>query len=171
MIKTLLIFLAVVVLGGGYAIYYEKSVQENKIAQNYQELKNRENADNNSSVKKIAFSEFIKGGGTYECSVTSYLSDMENKGTIYIGGDKIKGEFSTIAEGQSIDSNVIMRDGFMYLWQSASTTGTQIQLKEQTETSNTFTWDPNQIGDYDCKPWIYEESKFTLPASIKFIKQ
>lgn len=121
--------------------------------------------------KKIAFSEFVKQNGSYKCSVDQTTGDFESKGTVYIKNGDMSGEFSTIAEGRDVKSYIIMKDGYMYTWSSASPQfGAKMAVKTDNSinTSGTYSWDPQQIGDYNCSDWTVDESKFTIPATIKF---
>ncbi|MEJ0001840.1 MAG: hypothetical protein WDN09_01490 [bacterium] len=34
--------------------------------------------------------------------------------------------------------------------------------------SGTYSWNADQIGDYNCTAWTADAAKFALPASIKF---
>ncbi|MEJ0001841.1 MAG: hypothetical protein WDN09_01495 [bacterium] len=71
-----------------------------------------------TSGKKVAFSQFVKQGGSYKCEVKQYLSDMDNTGTVYISGGNIAGEYNTVAEGRTIDTSFVMKDGYSYTWSS-----------------------------------------------------
>ncbi len=124
--------------------------------------------------KKIPFSEFAKNGGSYKCDVHQAMSDFENSGTVYMSGGKMRGEFSSVEEGRSIDTSFIYKDGLMYTW-SSTMPSLGFKMKANPTASNaeaaasgTYSWNTSEIGDYDCVVWDTDSSKFELPASITF---
>lgn len=131
--------------------------------------------------KKMAFSSFIKQGGSYQCTVTQYIDSAytsSTTGIVYISGEKIRGNYSVEVQGMKIDGSVIVRDGFAYTWSSMSSTGFKSPVTESASgaagvqtssgTTGSFSWNTDMVGDYDCKAWTPVESQFTLPASITF---
>ncbi len=129
------------------------------------------------SGKKMAFSEFMKQGGAYKCTVTQTVATMTTNGTVYLYGAKVKANFAVSVAGQSIDTSMILRDGYSYTWTSNSPTkGFKTKIvnnaeNNQTSPKGTYTWDGSQIGEYDCSPWIAENSMFEIPSTITFTTQ
>ena len=164
--KLIILIILVAVVVGGYFVF-----GGNK------EVKNEELGDiseEQSSEKKMAFSQFLKQGGAYKCEVKQSMSDFENSGTMYVNGQTLRGEFSTVAEGVKMDSSFISRDGYTYTW-SSMTPGMGFKIKAEAETSNegadvneTYAWSAEQIGDYNCKNWVVDASKFEIPKDITF---
>lgn len=151
-------------------------------------LENKDLSNNNpaeGTSKKMSFDSFIKNsGGSYVCDVSQSVSGTESKGTVYVKGGnsmqdrKISGEFKTSTQGINITSNFIMKEGYSYSWTSMMPTGYKVKVNDvegdtETNTSGNINFDSKQIGEYDCKDWVLDESKFTLPSNIKFteIKQ
>lgn len=156
---------AVGVIIGGYFVFTNKNVEQND-----GEVKTE------TSGKKMAFSEFIKNGGSYQCTVSQNVAETTSVGTVFIDGNQIKGEFSSTVQNMKIDTNFIMKDGFSYTWSSMMPNmGYKVKVENEksgdtsTQTSGTYSFDATQIGDYDCKEWIVEPGKFTLPSSVKFM--
>lgn len=118
--------------------------------------------------KKMAFSEFIKQGGSYKCEVKQAMSDFENSGTVYINGANVRGDFSTIAEGRTMNTSFISKDGYSYMWSSAMDGGFKTKIQTEAGASGTYSWDADQIGDYNCESWTVDEAMFTVPANITF---
>jgi len=168
MSKTLIAVVVVAVVAlGGYFILRSNKMPENAPMENQVS----EQSGEKSAEKKMAFSEFIKQGGSYKCEVKQAMSDFENSGTIYLNGDKMRGEFTTVAEGRTIMSTFISKDGWMYTWSSASP---GMGFKEKTvkspgtDESDIYHWNADQIGDYNCEAWTADQSKFDLPAGVTF---
>lgn len=140
---------------------------------------NGQNPMATSTGKKMAFADFLKQNtSSFVCTVTESMSDFPNKGTIYIDGAadqtkvRMNGEFETVAEGKSVKSYVIIKDGFSYGWSSmVPNQGVKIKLKpNNADPKNpTYDWNADQVGDYDCKPWTIDEAKFALPQNVAFI--
>lgn len=124
-----------------------------------------------TSSKKMAFSQFVNQGGTYKCTVTQYVGETSTQGTVYIDNGKMKGEFKTVADGVNIDSNFVLRDGFMFSWSSMSKMGIKMPIEEKTSvngSTETSGFNTEQIGDYDCQTWAADSSTFTVPTTITF---
>ncbi len=174
--KPFIIAIAVVVLGGlGYVGYTQlhDSKDTDSLAV---ELAASTSPVVNTANKKIAFSELVKQGGSYECTVKQVVSNIDSDGVVFMDKDRMRGEFSTLAQGMKIDSTMIMKDGYTYTWSSMMpSAGFKIKVMPadeagdaQASTSGTYSWNAEQIGDYYCKEWKVDESKFTLPAGVKF---
>lgn len=127
-----------------------------------------------TSVKKMAFSEFLRQGGSYKCTVSQVVATMTSEGIVYINKDSVKAEFVTSISGVSIKTFMIIKDGYTYTWTSAAPTKgyktkitTEGSLDRQTS-STKYTWDGSQIGDYSCETHAPDPSIFVLPSTIIF---
>lgn len=172
--KPLLIALTVIVLGGlGYVGYSKLRSDPKSLAM---ELPISPTPTAQTSSKKISFSELVKQGGSYECTVKQAVSDMESDGVVFMDRNRLHGEFSNITKGVKIDTRMIAKDGYTYMWSSmAPESGFKIQLEVKKEdmyvaTSSIYSWNMDQIGDYYCKDWKVDESKFTLPSGVTFVE-
>ncbi len=165
------IVIVAVVAGAGYAI-----ARKNKNPQPAGGVTVDQKQDV-SAGKKMAFADFVKEGGSYQCTVNQNVQNIETKGTVYISGERISGTFSTKTQGMNIDTNMIVRDGYTYTW-SSMMQGMGVKIKATSpgaagsnpgaSASGTYSFNAEQIGDYDCKPWTANESVFTLPSGITF---
>ncbi len=158
--KTLMwVLIAGLILAGGYYVFKGGKSDLNTVQQ--------ENTD-----KKMAFSEFVKQGGSYKCEVKQSESDFGTGGTVYISGGNVRGDFSTIAEGRTVQTSFLLKDGYSYNWSSISpNNGVKMLVPVDSETSvssEVYSWNANQIGDYDCEPWTADASIFVVPTNINF---
>lgn len=167
---------ALVILVGGYMLY-TKNTEPNETAENTigGESESTNESEGQPTGKKIAFSEFIKQGGSYKCTVNQYMEDMETKGTVYIDGDMVRGEYTVEAQGMTIDSTMIVRDGYTYSWSSMMpNVGYKIKAQSSGQadtsagTSGSYAWNADQIGDYNCEAWRADAAMFTLPSNVTF---
>lgn len=172
--KPYIIVLAVIILGGlGFVSYSQMNAQKN--SQITTDTNATTTPTTETSGKKMAFSELLKQGGSYQCTVKQAVSDFNSDGLVYIDKDRIRGEFSTIAEGMKVDTSLIVRDGYNYTWSSiAPKMGFKVKIDPQVtgstsaDMSGTYSFNANQIGEYDCASWTVDESKFTLPSTVVF---
>ncbi len=166
---------AVVVLGGAYAALKPKE----GIAPTVNEETESQTATSENvpaeSGKKMAFSEFIKQGGSYKCTVNQSVQGSETEGITYIDDEMIRGEYTVKTQGMEIDSNMIVRDGFAYSWSSMmpsmgfkSKVATDVDQNTGAGASGTYSWNAEQIGDYSCEAWDADPSVFELPTTVTF---
>lgn len=161
-----LIIVVLVIIGGYFVLSGNKGTENENLGEVKEE----------GTGKKMAFSQFLKQGGAYKCEVKQYMNDFENSGTMYVDGKNLRGEFSTVAEGRTIDSSFISRDGYTYNWSSMTPgMGFKMMTGENEETpganidaSGTYNWDAGQIGDYNCENWAVDSSKFEVPKDVVF---
>lgn len=168
MSKTIIsvLILGVLVVGGYFAFNKDKGSEV-------------QTANDESSAtpdgKKMAFAQFLKQGGSYKCDVSQSVSGVENKGTVYTSNEMIRGEFSTTIQGKTIDSTMVVRDGYSYSWSSALP-GTGFKVKTAASVydtttaggSGSYSFNAEQIGDYNCETWNSDPAKFTIPTNIIF---
>ena len=130
-----------------------------------------------SNGKKKAFTEFMKEGGSYKCTVNQYVENMETKGVVYLDDGMIRGEYTSRVQGLDIGTNVIVRDGYTYSWSSMTpTVGFKAKATQDGtsnygtdgKTSGTYSFNAEQIGDYDCQTWSADSAMFALPAGVSF---
>ncbi len=129
--------------------------------------------------KKMAFTEFMKQGGSYKCTVTQNVANMISNGTVYIHNNKIKANFTTSIQGQTIETNMIAMEGYTYTWTNMSKgagfkskiTPPKSDPNTNAAASATYTWNGEQIGDYNCEAWVVDTTTFELPKSVTFTLQ
>jgi hypothetical protein len=173
--KTLLTILAVVVIGAGayFALNKSSSTDEAQVSSSV-----TPNASTSSqpSGKKMSFSSFLQNDkGSYKCVVNQDVQGITSTGTVYISNGNVSGKFSTTAQGMNIDTNFVTKDGYSYTWSSLSKTGFKVKVNTEkgevnptNGTSGTYSWNAEQIGDYDCQDWNADASVFAVPTSITF---
>jgi len=171
------IIVVVVVVVGGYFVY--TGMSKSSPAQGSHTATSTDVTTTNStetSGKKMAFSEFMKQGGSYQCTVNQDVGGTQSTGTVYISNGMVSGKFNTAVQGMNIDSNFVMKDGFSYTWTSMMPgKGFKIAVASNPDTgatggsaSGTYSFDASQIGDYNCVAWTADQSKFALPSGTVF---
>lgn len=171
MTTSIKIIIGVLVLGavGGGVYYYSTPAVK--------EVKSETASTPEVSGKKMAFADFIKNDtGSYKCTVHQSVANTESTGTVYVANKMISGQFTTMYNGQKIDTSFIMRDGYSYGWTSMMPTmGYKVKVDTDIQAANTnaaasgsYSFNAQQIGDYNCEIWAMDESKFAVPASVTF---
>lgn len=169
--KTVLaILIGGVVVFSGYMYFGGKSKEV------VTEVTPQTNDTNVSSGKKIAFSQFIKQGGFYKCMVNQSVNDMDSKGTVFVGGNMMRGTFLTTISGKETTSNILVRDGYTYIWSPEMSMAMKMAIPKEntagnmnTDMAGTYSWNAEQIGDYDCEAWNVDQTTFAIPSGIEFM--
>ena len=169
--KTLLtVLVAGVALVGGY---FYLSGEKSEMVQDT----TSEEVTQQSSGKKMAFAQFLKDGGAYKCTVNQYVGDTESKGTVYVNQGLIRGTFQTEVQGVKIDTDLLVRDGYTYTWTSAAPMGFKapvisgdVDVNQNAGTSGAYSWNAEQIGEYDCVAWNADTATFSVPTGIQFME-
>ncbi len=175
LLVTIIVVLAAA--GGGYAVWKSKGAE-------HANEKATENANDNSAVKgddstnpsgkKMAFSSFIKQGGSYKCTVHQNVAGSDASGTVYLDDSKIRADYTVSYNGTTMTGSSIMKDGYAYTWTSLTPMGFKIAVKDDAKngdisaSSGSYSWNADQIGNYDCVAWKADTSLFTIPANITF---
>lgn len=164
---VLWVVLGIIVVGG---LVYVGGKKEMKGG----ELEAGKNTMEKPSGKKMAFADFMKMGGSYKCSINQTVEDTQTTGTVFIDNNSTRGMFETTTNGVKVEGNFLMHNGYSYFWSSASPMGIKTAITEEEKNqpqpmSETYAWNPEQVGDYDCVAWSADNATFTVPAGIQFM--
>lgn len=126
-------------------------------------------ADNlfNGSMKDL-----IARGGDYKCTFSHSTDVSDSSGTVYVSGQKMRGDFTSNEKvsGTTSESHMINDGEFSYVWSSAMPMGLKMKITNDTTAGadTTSGVDVNQKLDYSCEKWNGDASQFSLPASVNF---
>lgn len=174
MAKSLIWVLGIVVIGVGAFFIVKNKDGQDMVKDDFAEVLPQGDEPSDNS-RMMSFSSFVKEGGTYKCTVHQNVGDMESNGTVYMDTGNLRGEFSTIAEGKTINSTFILKDGYSYGWSSMGSIGYKVPIDENTGTvsgtaeSGTYTFAYDTVGSYECNPWTADSSFFVVPSTITFV--
>ncbi len=126
--------------------------------------------------KDLSFQDLMKKTGSYECTVKQSVMGVTTEGKVSIKGENISAKFSSKVQGQSFETSMITKGGYVYTWSSVTpTTGfktkivaTAAQGSSTAAASATYAWDGKDIGSYSCIVANVPESVFVVPTSITF---
>jgi hypothetical protein len=166
------VVVAVVIIVSGYFIYTSNKASETASSTTVGTNNGGTVGSNTTGGKKIAFSEFIKKGGSYKCTVYQSVGGATTEGVTYFSNGKIRSEYNTKVQGISVSTTLIVKDGYTYSWtSSAPTTGLKVKLASVstgTGTSGSYSFNADKIGDYNCQPWTVDTTRFDLPTGVIF---
>lgn len=122
--------------------------------------------------------ELARLGDNFTCTVRHEDSEAGTTvvGTAYIadGGERMSGTYQvTMADGTTMESNIIRTDGWNYMWGDQFDSGVKTQVDESDletmfpEDSEDNMIDPNLV--YNCEKWRVDEDVFTVPSTVTFI--
>ncbi|MDO8574256.1 MAG: hypothetical protein Q7R86_01355 [bacterium] len=108
--------------------------------------------------------------GAQKCTVTSQTDSSESSGQVYIANGMMRGTFTSTAAGQTVQSNMVVKDNVSYVWMDASTEGLMMAFNTAPAPSeNETAIDVNQEYSYNCEDWSADESVFELPSEVTFL--
>ncbi len=159
LIIVAVIIIIVLALGGFYFLNSAKSPSTAKPA---------ETQKANSSNIKGSILSLLSDGKNVSCSIT--YPDNKGQGTVYVSDKKFAGEFTVKdAQGKELTGHSVSDGTYVYIWTSAMPTGIKMKFDDvKTASQNTESVDLNQEVGLKCSPWLPDNSKFTVPSSIKF---
>jgi hypothetical protein len=161
--KKILIAIGILLLLGGMGAYLFMSKGKSQAT-----TPTQEQAASGESSAQRSLKDLIGLGTAQECL---FAMDEENSGVVYVAGGKVRGDFSTQNEGQTIISHMIVDGQTSYFWMEGQEMGykysvdSTVQAEGQT---NQAAMDIDQKVDYDCKSWNSDPSMFILPEGIEF---
>lgn len=178
--KTIIsILIGVVIVGAGIFLATKSTNKTQNLESNPVAItpESSNQGNNTETGKKMAFSELMKQGGSYQCVVTQYIDSAytaTTEGKVFINNTNIRADFAINTQGMQFTTSMITRDGSVYTWTSLANIGyktKQSQEKQQGQnigTSGQFAWNSEMVDGYQCDPWAPDMSKFTLPTNITF---
>ena len=109
-------------------------------------------------------------GSNLECSVTISQSGQQLEGTVFLSGGKMRSDFSTTQDTNTINASTINDGTNVYTWTNMSTQGykTTAASTGVAGAGSHGGVDSTTAVKYSCKPWSPVAAKFTPPSNIKF---
>lgn len=170
------VVVALVVLVGGYFLFNKMGGRDGESMETPTTENEQNNVGTNTDTtgKKMSFDSFLRQGGAYVCTVNQSVQGMNSQGTVYVDGSNVRGEFNSSIQGMSVKSEFLVKDGYSYSWSNMmANKGFKIAVNDggsasNTGTSGSYSFNAEQIGDYNCEPWSVDNSKFALPSGVIF---
>ncbi len=147
-------------------------LEEVENTENQESVESSENTQEENSIFSGTMKELISRGGNYKCEFTFNSDVADSSGVVYLSGNKLRGDFTSDEKvsGTQVKSYMVNDGEFSYVWSSIMPVGVKIKnnLTEDSSSQATQSFDYNQKLDYKCESWNVDNSKFDLPADVKF---
>lgn len=129
------------------------------------------------SASPNTFKSLLTQTGSYQCDYSQVQSTGQSNNVIYIYGGKLRGEFRTSKNGDTI-ANLVVYDGrYLYSWQEGSSTGTRTVLTSLSQlplvipkdlTSGQIHGTNYESVGWNCHTWLTNKSLLTPPSYVTF---
>lgn len=160
------VLLLLLLVGGGFFLMNRNSTSSST-SKNTTNSVLTENVNEQTSGKTLR--ELMGMTANQTCTFNDNTSATE--GTIYSGGGKFRGDFTSQVNGIASNTHILSDGGNMYMWIDGTTDGFKMAISDIDQFSNNSATqksvDFNNQIDYKCSAWAVDNSMFDLP-DIKF---
>lgn len=162
------VVIAILVIGGvvGYLLFSNKSKTGTQLPASITGNNQQQAAGAPSSLKDL-----LASGQSQKCTFADNSGTASTQGTVYIGDGKMRQDFSSSDNGQTINGHMISDGQNFYTWTEGSAVGFKMAITASQETSQNSqnqSPDVNKKIDYNCGAWSPDSSLFVLPSGVQF---
>ena len=116
--------------------------------------------------------ELFALGTSQKCTFTNTTDASESSGVVYLSNGKMRGDFTSVAAGKTIQSHMIVEGKTSYVWSDAMA-GQGIKMSfEDTDTPSSApegqSVDLDAKTNYSCSGWGVDQAIFVLPQGVEF---
>jgi uncharacterized membrane protein len=129
-----------------------------------------------NSDTRVALKDLFSSSKSQKCTFSD--NNSGSSGVVYMSGGKMRGDFTSKTDGQSVESHMIVENQTSYVWTDASTQGVKMSYEKVTQlTSATASAQAggssmpismDQKVSYQCESWVADPTLLTLPTTVKF---
>jgi len=126
---------------------------------------NQESLSEKSSLKNL-----LTRSGSHMCTFDETTANSQNSGTVYISNGRMRGDFTSVISGKTVQSHMIAMQNESYVWTDETKQGFKMMLDQsaQGQAQQNQSVDINAELNYNCTSWSEDSNKFNLPSDIKF---
>jgi len=165
--KTIIwVIVTILVIGGivGYLLFFNKSKTGTQVPASIMGNNQQQAATEPSSLKDL-----LASGSPQKCTFADTSGTNSSEGTVYIGNGKMRQDFSTVDNGQTINGHMIADEQNFYTWTDGSNVGFKMAITASQQTNqNSQSVDVNKKFDFKCGTWSPDSSLFILPSDVQF---
>ncbi|MBI3342428.1 hypothetical protein HY024_04880 [Candidatus Curtissbacteria bacterium] len=160
--------IVVIVLGAGAYMAMSKKPSSLQNANTAQEAPKA----SDESMMQASMKSLLGAGKNVTCTIK--YTDNKGGGTIFVSGDKFRGDFDTTTNGKEYKTHMINDNSFYYTWMDDSAKGQKFskdyvsKMNTTTNTQNNPTANLDSKVDMKCSAWIVDNSKFVPPTNVTF---
>jgi hypothetical protein len=129
-----------------------------------------------SVESQMTLKDLFSASKSQKCTFSD--SSSGSSGTVYLSDGKMRGDFTSSTQGQTVTSHMIVQANTSYVWTDASDQGVKMSYEKVTQlTSATASAQANgtnmpisldQKINYQCSAWTLDPAVMTLPTTVKF---
>ncbi|MDD5318461.1 MAG: hypothetical protein PHF79_01375 [Candidatus Pacebacteria bacterium] len=184
LLGVILIIVVALIVGGG--VYYSvKSTGQGNNPAMYSTATSTLGASSTTSAavgssNPMSLRGLLAIGKNVMCTFSQTTAQGQTSGTVYLSANMLRGDFSlvTASSGKAIDSHMVRQGNDVYFWSSAQANQgvkmnfeqiTQNQSQSQVQAQSNAGVSLDAQTDYKCTDWAVDQSRFTLPTTVKFV--
>lgn len=114
----------------------------------------------------------LTSGVSQKCTFQNGVAGAQSNGTVYVTAGHMRGDFASVAGGQTMTSHMITDGTTAYVWTEGTAQGVKMSFENvgaQSQGSGQSGVDVNAAVNYNCSPWGVEQASFQTPAGIDFV--
>jgi hypothetical protein len=162
---------AVVIIGGGYYVMNGGyTIGDSMMGSTTEEQASGKMA---TGAFTGSWKELATRGGNYVCDINQSAENTKTTGTVYVMGNKLRGEFITKSTNGTDTSYMLKDADTIYIWSSAMPQGISMKASamEGSGTGSTQGQVENQNLSYDwnCRATGSDAALFMKPADVEFV--
>lgn len=118
---------------------------------------------------QMSLKELWASANSQKCTFAD--AESNTSGTVFVSQGKMRGDFSTRSQNQTLNSHMIVDQNTSYVWTEGSTQGMKISIDKITSTAESTQSgqvDINKKTNYHCESWNPDPAVFVLPSEIIF---
>ncbi|MES2471138.1 MAG: hypothetical protein V4526_02825 [Patescibacteria group bacterium] len=187
--KLIAIIVAVIVVGGGIWLVSSKdnTPVDNNVPVGIQSNGSQDKVGQPDQKTPTSLEEAMVSGGQYTCTFNTDDPNAHTRGTFYIDGEKVRGDFEAYAveTGKSFITHMVSDGSFSWTWTEPATIGMKMPVIKNASASvstdgrapvqgmmtGSMSFQDGAVKtNYDCVVWNGDDSKFSIPAGLKFME-
>lgn len=175
--KTIAVVLGVIVLAVGVYFFMSTPAAGPVVEDGTVSDTSGEEETSVRSSGEGTFAEVLALGENITCDFTYTDPETggETEGTVFVAGERVRGDFAMTQEGEEYSFNTIQDGEYGYTWGSGPMGAMAMKFALQkddtvasTEESSQDPFETDARVTYECDRWSVDESKFVPPADVEF---
>jgi hypothetical protein len=124
---------------------------------------------------KTTLKNLLSAGGSQKCTFADKNEIAESSGIVYVASGMLRGNFTSITAGKTVQSAMIIRDNTSYVWTDQTSQGFKMSLAEiEAQSAKAGKTDNQQMDinkelSYSCETWAEDANTFSIPTNIQFL--
>lgn len=142
----------------------------NKSDSPVESVDNETSEEVSSNSSEASLKDLIANGGSNKCTFSQTVENSKSDGVVYLQNGAMRGDFTSVAGGQTIKSHMIVRENTTYVWSDMASQGVKMSFDAAATSaaSSTGGVSIDQKLAYSCDGWSGDAGMFSLPSEITF---